>query len=94
MDSGPGSSGMVCVYRPERVSPTLLKSPCSYAPACRAISQHALSLVLLGLGPLLLLPFLPCGRLLLLCMAFGLLALLAGYSTCGFILPLSSIFAL
>jgi len=33
------------------------------------------------------------GRLPLLCMAFGLLALLAGYVTRGFILPLSSIFA-
>src|ERR671921_2997867 len=32
---------MVGGYRPERVSPTLPKSPCSYAPACRAISQHA-----------------------------------------------------
>src|SRR5215216_3916331 len=41
MGSGPGSSGMVCFYRPERVSPTLPKSPCSYALACRAIAQHA-----------------------------------------------------
>ena len=52
-----------------------------------------LGLVLLGFGPLLLLPFLPCGRLPLLRMAFGLLALLAGYGTRGFNLPLSSIFA-
>jgi hypothetical protein len=53
-----------------------------------------LGLVLLGLGPLLLLPFLPCGRLSLLCMAFGLFALLADYGTRGFIVSLSSIFAL
>jgi hypothetical protein len=40
-----------------------------------------------------LLPFLPCGRLPLLRMAFSLLVLLAGYGTRGFIQPLSSIFA-
>jgi hypothetical protein len=50
-----------------------------------------LGLVLPGLGPLLLIPFLPCGRLPLLRIAFGLLVFLAGYGTCGFILPLSSI---
>ena len=83
--------GIVGVYRPERVSPTLPKSPCVLTLLLVARFLNTLGLILLGLGPLLWLPFLPYGRLPLLRMAFGLLALLDGYGTRGFIVPLSSI---